>query len=316
MPACLMPFFTVMSFSIFILNLQRFFWKLLMYSDFFSSRELKKVQEEYPKVLSLEETVDRVIAGASLSRFGDGEFTYCCLKRRLRFQVYSETFVKRLLEVLHTQSDKKILICIFPSPVQMRPPQYSFFRRWCLYIKTFIQHDLLGKTSKQYRKYSFFEWYYIRNWQFIKRHLISRYYGDTSISRVEVFRQVSLDKIKAIWNNRDVVFIVPKKGKFVYDERLFGNMKSFENIDVEPVNAFEHYNEILDAALKTAKGKENPLFFIAAGPTATLLAYDLYKAGYQALDMGHFPNCYHEYLGEAPAPEMITQQEIAGNKRA
>lgn len=30
------------------------------------------------------------------------------------------------------------------------------------------------------------------------------------------------------------------------------------------------------------------MFIIALGPTATVLAYDLSEAGYQALDMGHF----------------------------
>ena len=29
------------------------------------------------------------------------------------------------------------------------------------------------------------------------------------------------------------------------------------------------------------------LFLIALGPTATALAYDLFKAGYQAIDIGH-----------------------------
>ena len=29
------------------------------------------------------------------------------------------------------------------------------------------------------------------------------------------------------------------------------------------------------------------LFLIALGPTATVLAYDLFKAGYQAIDIGH-----------------------------
>lgn len=40
------------------------------------------------------------------------------------------------------------------------------------------------------------------------------------------------------------------------------------------------------------------------GPTATVLAVELSDNGYQALDMGHFPNCYLEFLGEAKRPEV------------
>jgi hypothetical protein len=34
------------------------------------------------------------------------------------------------------------------------------------------------------------------------------------------------------------------------------------------------------------------LILIALGPTATVLAYDLAKKGYQAIDIGHLPSCY------------------------
>ena len=37
-------------------------------------------------------------------------------------------------------------------------------------------------------------------------------------------------------------------------------------------------------------------FLLALGPTATVLAYDLCKAGYRALDIGHLDICYELLL--------------------
>lgn len=47
------------------------------------------------------------------------------------------------------------------------------------------------------------------------------------------------------------------------------------------------------------------MFLIAAGPTATILAYDLTLLGYQAVDIGHLANCYQEYKGEVGSPESL-----------
>lgn len=58
-------------------------------------------------------------------------------------------------------------------------------------------------------------------------------------------------------------------------------------------HAFEHYNEILNEARKESKDK---LFIVILGPTATILAYDLAKSGYQALDMGHLAKDYDWFL--------------------
>ena len=41
---------------------------------------------------------------------------------------------------------------------------------------------------------------------------------------------------------------------------------------------------------------EKRLILIALGPTATILAYDLYKLGYQVIDVGHIDIEYEWYL--------------------
>ena len=61
-------------------------------------------------------------------------------------------------------------------------------------------------------------------------------------------------------------------------------------------NAFEIYDKIYNEALKIDKNK---LVLLALGPTATVLAYDLFKAGYQAIDIGHVDIEYEWFLRKA-----------------
>ena len=65
---------------------------------------------------------------------------------------------------------------------------------------------------------------------------------------------------------------------------LFDNVHTIRRILCPPRDAFNQYKDILTEACKLEK---DVLFLIALGPTATVLAYDLFKAGYQAIDAGH-----------------------------
>ena len=58
------------------------------------------------------------------------------------------------------------------------------------------------------------------------------------------------------------------------------------------MNAFAEYDKILNQAKKIDKSK---LVIIILGPTATVLAYDLAKQGYEAIDFGHIAKDYDFY---------------------
>ena len=47
---------------------------------------------------------------------------------------------------------------------------------------------------------------------------------------------------------------------------------------------------------KVKKLNENRLILIALGPTATILSYDLYKLGYQSIDIGHVDIEYEWFI--------------------
>lgn len=56
------------------------------------------------------------------------------------------------------------------------------------------------------------------------------------------------------------------------------------------------YNKILNASLKIDK---KILILISLGPTATVLAHDLNRYGYQVIDIGHADIQYELYLRNA-----------------
>ena len=90
--------------------------------------------------------------------------------------------------------------------------------------------------------------------------------------------------MKAIWEDRDIVFIEGEKSRLGIGNDLFDNVRSIHRILCPPCNAFSRIDDIIAEALKQSK---DVLFLIALGPTATVLAYDLFKSRYQAIDIGH-----------------------------
>ncbi len=115
-------------------------------------------------------------------------------------------------------------------------------------------------------------------------------YGNTFITRPYIDfldQRKSMDwfkMLKRIWEMRDIVFIEGEKSRLGMGNDLFDNVASVGRIVCKSKDAFGQYDEILDEAMKVDK---NALILIALGPTATVLAYDLCKLGYQAIDVGH-----------------------------
>jgi len=72
--------------------------------------------------------------------------------------------------------------------------------------------------------------------------------------------------------------------------------KKVKRILCPPKNAYKIYNKILE---RIELEDKKQLILLALGPTATILAYDLAKEGYQAVDIGHMDIEYEWYLRKA-----------------
>lgn len=220
----------------------------------------------YNEISTLKEIAKRK---CSIARFGDGE-TALCNREGIHFQEYNDVLAQRLKEILKNNSCEKLLVCIAPhfnSSYALSPRGYNFVykffaKRGQIYI------NLLNLNYK---------------------------YGSALISRPDVFKfeKKELDKyvslLRNLWNGRDLLIVTGKNSRFVLSPELFDNIKSNEFIYGLSENAFVQYEELLNRIKSHSKDK---LVLLAMGPTATVLAYDLAKEGYQAIDIGHLPSCY------------------------
>lgn len=91
--------------------------------------------------------------------------------------------------------------------------------------------------------------------------------------------------IKQLWNNKDLVIIEGEQSRLGIGNDLFENTKSINRILGPKRDAFNVYDKLLEYVEKNIS--KDKLILLALGPTATVLAYDLYKLGYHAVDIGH-----------------------------
>lgn len=246
-----------------------------------------------PKILSIDETIDAIINNRlSVSRFGDGEFSLILNIDNPMFQNPSIELSNKLLETLQSNLPQ-LLICL---------------------PKIFEKKDLQRMTKDAFK---FWNRYIIFNRKAIYRLLnFNITYGNSQFTRNYIdnknknFSKIYFNKTKRIWENRNIVIIEGRYTRFGINNDLLNNVSSIKRILCPEKNAFSKYTKILNEALKQDK---NILFLIALGPTATILAYDLCKNGYQAIDIGHLDIEYEWFLINAVEKKPIQNKYINEN---
>lgn len=255
---------------------------------------------EYPIVLSGESAIERIIKeGKSMCRFGDGEFAVMSGHERPKFQRPDEKLAKRLIEVLHSQNDN-ILICIADNYGDLS--KYNDTGRY----------NIRAYMTKQVRKehYSLLD----MNRSYYDAY-VTRPYADHLDNNTDAPKK-RFEHLKQIWNARDILIIEGEKTRMGIGNDLFHNAASIKRILGPAEHAFDRYDDILSAALEQDR---HLLVLIAMGASATVLAYDLALAGFQALDIGHIDLEYewmlagtgrrtatpNKYSNEMPAGDIV-----------
>ena len=198
----------------------------------------------------------------------------------INFQKYDKTLSKRLKEIIkNNNKDKKLLVGI--DFTYKEKVLKSYIRLDRQFWKNFIAEykfkilKLLDKNKKYYSSD------------------ITRFYSRyKNKSHVPEF----IKKLKKIWEGRDIIIVEGDKSRIGIGNDLFNKTKSIKRILYPSKHAFSAYNRILNAVLKFSKDN---LILIALGPTASVLACDLSKKGYQAIDIGHVDIQYELYLRNA-----------------
>lgn len=222
----------------------------------------------------------------SVSRFGDGELKIM-RGGSIGFQCYDANLSCRLREVIQDHRDS-LLICV--------PRFLTNMDNISNEVKTFWKYSLLRNQNA---------WnYYLEE---------KRIYGDTQFTRFYMdlkdksFSAQIIGEIKSLWKNRDIIIVEGKESRLGVGNDLFNDSSSVKRIICPAENAFCYYERILCETKKM--GKDN-LFIIALGPTATVLAYDLSREGFQAIDMGHIDIEYEWFLRQSSSKIAITGKYV------
>lgn len=196
---------------------------------------------------------------ASFVRFGDGELRVC-VGGKIKSQPHHPELQKRLLEILNT--DAFDLLVGVPR-VFGRKDNYPARGHWERFMSK-PQIQKLLKPGRQY--YSSF---------------ISRMESAPEIMNPDFWRIV-----KKLWFGRDIVTVQGDHFQLTNACTAVGEFDeccSVKHVIGPRRNAWKQYGKILKQCLTYPR---ESLFVISLGATATVLAYDLWQAGYQALDIG------------------------------
>lgn len=227
---------------------------------------------------------------SSLCRFGDGEFEMIRRKERLWYQRTDERLGERLKEVLFSE-DNSINVAI--------PQNFRGFEKYKENAADNIRDYMHGDTRQDIL-------------ELIDK---DRIYYDAYVSRPYIIYKdrKNADEIfplfQAIWKDRDVMIVEGEFSRIGIGNDLLKGAGSVSRILCPSKNAWDRYDDILDSVLRAASKKS--LICISLGPCATVLAYDLARAGYQALDIGQLDNEYEWYLRGAQTQIPIPGKMVA-----
>lgn len=264
------------------MNDSRFKRRLIaIYERLYEARRILLLRTKYRlHIMSSEETIRYILkTHCSVARYGDGEFKLMMDIADIGFQKRDAELSEKLRQVLDEHRDS-MLICA-PSTFNSVRGCNEFARRFWI--------DW-GKSNDNQ----------VRVVNMLRKHCGRTYlFGDATMTRTYIDWKSDrrakrlFPLLKKLWDSQDVLFVEGKQTRLGVGNDLFSNTKSIQRILAPAKNAFVVYDEIRRTVMKHGKGK---LILLALGPTATILANDLDKSGYRALDIGHIDIEYEWYL--------------------
>lgn len=255
-----------------------------VYRYFEKRKYLSGAYENKLTILDTEETLSALEkAQFSFLRMGDGEIAIMN-GDGIPFQEANEKLGRRLRELLTVQEEG----------LKIGIPYY--YMHPIKNMNTFVQNFTyaLGKQRK-----------------FLLSNCNEKNtYIDTCLTQVyQTYGEYDFETYYARMQNllkgKDVTVIC---GEGVLDKLQYQALdvcNSVEYVYGPSMNAYSEYTNLLEQAKKIDKKR---LVLVILGPTAKVLVYDLYKAGYTAWDMGHYLKDYDAYKKQRPRTEAeITQ---------
>lgn len=250
----------------------------------------------YPIVEDGDKAIDLIInEGKSMSRFGDGEFAVIAGDNRQKFQRADGKLGERLRQVLASDLDNLIL-CIADTYGDL-----SKYNDDCRYnIRAYMSEAV---RAQHYELLDMEKTYYDT---YVTRPYASYVDNNTDAPKKR------FERLKKIWQGKKLLIVEGEKTRMGVGNDLFAEATDIKRILGPAVDAFDRYEEILEAARTHGKDR---LVLIAMGATATVLAHDLAKEGIQAIDIGHIDIEYEWMLagkGKKTQVKNKYNNEVAG----
>ena len=232
----------------------------------FSPENMKKYQQilqNYPDVLSPEETLEFALKTRSFSRIGDGEFN-TIVGIRNSFNDMDEKLAQRLKEICESGSDDNCLVCLNNYKLPKSHPTYT----WFVYHGTRHLEDILANVALKKQKYG------------------DAYFLIRTTQSKGVLLEENIKRLKSLWNGQKLLIVCNRKSPLIEDKlNIFDNVLQKEFLYIPDRNAFSSYDQLVDAIKKYDTSWR---VYMEAGATASVLAWDLSHLGYQMFDMGDF----------------------------
>lgn len=253
-----------------------------------------------PHVMDAKTTIRFILENnCSVARYGDGEYLLMTSSSDIGFQKNNAALCERLHDVLNTPHEN-CLICIpdvFGSLKIYHKKALLFWKDW---RENFMNRSLSTDL-------------------FIDNRLRTYLFGNSLFTRPyidypdEKNAMTIFPLIRKLWENKDILIAEGNQTRLGINNDLLDNAASVQRILAPAVNAFDKYSEILSAIEKYAGDR---LILLALGPTATVLACDLSRHGFRAIDIGHIDIEYEWFLTKAkekvPIPGKYTHEAEEG----
>lgn len=235
-----------------------------------AAAETFRKTDRRPIVLSEWKTLERVLNGDSLSRYGDGEIKHMDGRRNVS-QIAHPSLTKAITTVFHDPIPNHLVGIpnVFGSRVFIDSNE--------TYINSMRRR--FGRIAKPGRVYGS---------SYISRGELCPYLGWISYWAV----------LSELWRGRDVVLVrgLERRANPI---NMMAQARNIDHVATPVAHAWAEYGRIKKECLSHP---ETSIFLLCVGPTATVLAYDLAKAGRWAVDIGHL-GLFYKKLGIEYDPE-------------
>lgn len=227
-------------------------------------------------VLNVKETIQALKHREfSFVRFGEGEIALMC-GEGIPFQGYDERLAQRLRDLLQTNVDglRVGIPYYYMHPVKSLN-EYAMQRALAVAVQ---RKFLMRMCSKDVQ--------YLDACAMIAYQTYSKY-----------DLKSHYNCIQSLLSGRNVTVVCGEGILEGLQYKALDVCKTVEYVYGLGMNAFSEYDALLDRVLKVDKDR---LVLVVMGPTAKILVYDLYMAGYMAWDMGHYFKDYDAYMKKKP----------------